>query len=183
MLVKSRHKHLGLKIGHLPQRHDQVAGTRYFEGALQAVHPFVAYEVAEARFAGGEHHEFGVGEVHLADFVGGEDAVFQAGAQGFARFPGVIAARQHQAGADHGVVGYFEGFFTNGLPFTRLQLFWIGKEKAVGGHVQDARRGLPSPRALKDSSVASVPFFRVGAMPLLFRILAAALISTSVQRR
>ncbi len=76
MFIKSRHKHLGLKIGHLLQRHDEVASTRYFEGALQAIHPLVAHQIAEARFAGRQYDEFGIGEVHLADFVDGQDAVF-----------------------------------------------------------------------------------------------------------
>ena len=60
MLVKCGHEHRRLLVGYLPQRHNEVLRSGDFERALQAVHALVALYVAEARFAGGEHDEFGV---------------------------------------------------------------------------------------------------------------------------
>ncbi len=76
MPVKTGHKCLGTPVVHFPQRHDEVLCPGDFEGALQAVHAFVADDVAETRFASAEYHQFSTREIHLADLVSSEDAVF-----------------------------------------------------------------------------------------------------------
>ncbi len=51
VLVKGGHEHRSLLIRHLPQRHDKVLRPGDLESPLQAVHAFVALDVAQTRLS------------------------------------------------------------------------------------------------------------------------------------